>query len=140
MIACLEAIKAKHHMKIDIDVVKASYVLKKYSGCPYTFTNMDKANPVILNLDRVNDRGWKHSFLFAEKSTLHAGCEDLMEYWSALKVYFFTFVMMFSLAFIMFDVMPIRLFDYYEGFVVLICCHHNSHIIFLEMLYVKLID
>lgn len=87
-IACLEAIEAKHHLKIDVDVVKASYVLKKYSGCRYTFTNMDKDNPLILNLDRVNDRGREHNFLFTEKSFLHAGCEDLMEYWSAKGTHF----------------------------------------------------
>lgn len=65
VIACLEAIEAKHKLKIDVDTVRAGYVLKKYSGCRYTFTNMDKDSPLVLNLDCVNDRGWKHNYLFA---------------------------------------------------------------------------
>lgn len=55
-IACLEAIEAKHQLKIDVEVVKASYLLKNYSGCRYTFTNMDKDRPLILNLDPINNR------------------------------------------------------------------------------------
>lgn len=56
-IACLEAIESKHKFKVDVEVVKAGYVLKNYSRCHYTFTNMDKDSPLVLNLDCVNDRG-----------------------------------------------------------------------------------
>lgn len=72
-IACLESIEAKHKLKIDVETVKAGYVLKKYSGCRYIFINMAKDNMLVLNLDHVNDRGWKQNYLFAEKSSLHVG-------------------------------------------------------------------
>lgn len=65
---------------------------------------MDNDSPLILNLDRVNDRGWKHNFLFAEKCSLHAGCEDLVVYWSTEGIYL-TFVTMFNFVHILFDVM-----------------------------------
>lgn len=65
-IAFLDVVEAKHHLGIIVDVIKASYVLKKYNGCRYTFTNVNKDEPLILNIDGVNDRGWKGIFLFAE--------------------------------------------------------------------------
>lgn len=81
-IACLDVVKAKHHLGINVDVMKASYVPKKYSGCRYTFTNVNIDDPLILNIDGVNDRGWKGIFLFAEQSTLPDGSEKFIEYWS----------------------------------------------------------
>lgn len=103
-IACVEAIEAKHKLKINVHTVRARYVLKKYSGCCYTFTNMDKDNPLVLNLDRVNDRGWKHNYLFTEKSALHASCEDLVEYWSAVGMFLNSSIFIVR---IVFDSMPI---------------------------------
>lgn len=58
-IVCLDAIEVKHHLKMNVKVIKASYILKKDNGCHYRFTNMNKDEAVILNINGVNDRGWK---------------------------------------------------------------------------------
>lgn len=83
VMACLNAIEAKHHLKINVDFIKASYILKKYSGCRYTFANVNKDDILILNIDGVNDKGWKGNYLFTEKNTFHKGSENLLEYQNA---------------------------------------------------------
>lgn len=56
ILACLDAIEAKHHFKIDAEVVKCCYFLKKFSGCRFEFVNRKKDESLILNNDVVNDR------------------------------------------------------------------------------------
>lgn len=56
-LACLDAIESKHGLKIDMDVVKHSYSLKKFSGCRFGFVNKKWDDPLILNNETVNDRG-----------------------------------------------------------------------------------
>lgn len=38
-LACLDAIKDKHHLGIDADVIKYSYTIKKFSNCRFSFVN-----------------------------------------------------------------------------------------------------
>lgn len=44
--------------------------------------NKDKDDPLILNNETVNDRGWKCEYFFAEKSTLGDDVEHLLEKWN----------------------------------------------------------
>lgn len=40
---------------------------------------MNKDDPLILNIDGVNDRGWIGNYLFAKKKTLCDGSGNLLE-------------------------------------------------------------
>lgn len=53
-LACLDVIEAKCYLKIDANVVKCCYSLKIFSGC-HGFVNKKKDEPLILNIDVVND-------------------------------------------------------------------------------------
>lgn len=57
-LACFDALEEKHKMNTDADVVKYSYTIKKFSNCRINFVNKNKDNPLILNNETVNDRGW----------------------------------------------------------------------------------
>lgn len=83
VLACLDTIEAKHQLGINVNVMKACYVLKKYNGCRYMFSNVNKDEPLISNIGGVNDRGWKGNYLFAEKSSLPEGSDKFVDYWSA---------------------------------------------------------
>lgn len=56
ILACLDAIEKKHNRKINVEVVKQSYSLKKFSGCRVGFLNKNTEEPLILNNETVNDR------------------------------------------------------------------------------------
>ncbi|XP_074354581.1 uncharacterized protein LOC141693384 [Apium graveolens] len=81
-LACLDAIETKHKLGINVDVVKYSYSLKKFSNCRFSLVNKDKNNPLILNNETVNDRGWKGEYFYAEKSTLGDDVDNLLEKWN----------------------------------------------------------
>lgn len=62
----MDAIEANHVLKIDVEAVKHSYSLKKFSGCRFSFVNKNKDEPLILNNETVNDRGWKLDYFFVD--------------------------------------------------------------------------
>lgn len=70
ILACLDAIEAKYHFKINAEVVKCCYSLKKFSGCRFRFVNRKKDDPLILNNDVVNDRKWKLDYFFVDKASM----------------------------------------------------------------------
>lgn len=82
-LACLEAIEKKHHLGINAEVVKCCYGIKKFYGCRFGFTNIRGDVPLILNAEGVNDRHWKESFCFAERSSLGEGGSYFLERWDS---------------------------------------------------------
>lgn len=78
-LACLDAIEEKHHLDINVDVVKHSYSLKKFSSCRIGFVNRNTEEPLILNNETVNDRNWKKSYFFVEKKTLSGNHDYLLD-------------------------------------------------------------
>ena len=81
-LACLDAIEEKHNLQIDVDVIKCCYTLKKFHGCRYGFVNKKKDDPLILNNDTVNDRGWKHDFFFTERDSLGLKTVRIPDQWN----------------------------------------------------------
>lgn len=73
-LTCLDAIEAKHALNIDVEVVKYSYSLKKFSGCRIGFVNKRKDEPMIFNNEIVNNRSWKNQFFFVDKTVNFNGC------------------------------------------------------------------
>lgn len=82
-LACLDAIEAKHNLGIDVEVVKHSYILKNFSGCRIEFVNKRKDEPLILNNDTVNERGWKKDYFFVDKFLLGDEANYLLDHWNA---------------------------------------------------------
>ena len=78
-LACLDAVESKHKLGIDVAVVKYSFSLKKFNNCRFGFVNKRKDEPLILNNDTVNDRGWKNEFFFAEIASLGADVDYALE-------------------------------------------------------------
>lgn len=81
-LACLDAIEEKHHLEINVEVVKYSYGLKKFSGCRIGFLNRNTEDPLILNNETANDRNRKKSYFFVEKKTLDGNCDYLLGHWN----------------------------------------------------------
>lgn len=81
-LACLDAIEKKHHLKISAEVVKCCYSIKKFSNCRFGFVNKNKDEPLILNNDTVNDRGWKSDYFFVNKGTLNKFSDYLLDRWN----------------------------------------------------------
>lgn len=69
-LACLDTIEAKYQLKIDVEIVKYSYSVKKFNGCRFGFLNKTKDEPLILNNKTVNDRKCKTEFFFVDKRSL----------------------------------------------------------------------
>lgn len=67
---------------IDVDVVKYSYDIKKFSSCRFRFVNKNKDDPLFVNNETIDDRGWKGEYFFAEKSTQEDDVEHLLEKWN----------------------------------------------------------
>ena len=82
-LAYLEAIEAKHHLGIDVNVVKYCYSLKNFYKSRFGFSNRLKDESLILNIDSINDRQWKHSYFFADKSSMEDEASYLLERWSS---------------------------------------------------------
>lgn len=61
MLAYVNAIEEKHHVGVSVNLVQHAFNTKKFSGCRYGLVVKKKDEPLILNLDVVNDRGWKNS-------------------------------------------------------------------------------
>ncbi|KAL6495300.1 hypothetical protein OROGR_030726 [Orobanche gracilis] len=70
VLACLDAVESKHDLGIGVDVVKCCYSIKKFNGYRYGLSSKKKDDPLIHNLDVMNDRGWKVGFFFVDKDTL----------------------------------------------------------------------
>lgn len=81
-LACLDAIEAKHHFKIDAEVVKCFYSLKKFSGCRFGFVNKKKDEPLILNNDVMNDRIWKLDYFFVDRTSIEKDDSYLLDRWN----------------------------------------------------------
>ena len=81
-LACLDAVESKHKLGIDVNVVKYSFSLKKFNNCRFGFVNKRKDEPLILNNDTVNDRGWKNEFFFAEVASLGADVDYALDRWT----------------------------------------------------------
>ena len=88
-LACLEAIENKHHLGINADVVKCCYKIKKFYGVRFGFSHRRKSMPLILNVEGVNDRYWKESFCYVEKSTLGEESSYFLERWNSVGTFFF---------------------------------------------------
>ena len=58
IIACLDSIEAKYHLRIHISVVCYSYKAKKSSGGLYGLVSRKKQDPLVLNLELLHDHGW----------------------------------------------------------------------------------
>ena len=69
VLACLGAIENKHHLGINIDVIKCCFTPKKYA-CRVGLLNNKEDEPLILNNKSVNDRGWGREFFFVEITSL----------------------------------------------------------------------
>lgn len=91
ILACLEAMEAKHQLGINVNVIKCCYGIKKFYKCRFGFTNKRKDGALILNTDAVNDRLWKFDFLFAEKSTMGDDASYLLERWNPKGTMSYTF-------------------------------------------------
>lgn len=76
---CLDTIEAKHQLNIDVEVVKYSYSMKKFSGCIFGFVNKRKDESLIPNNETVNDRKWKTKFFFVEKRSLGDDADFLLD-------------------------------------------------------------
>lgn len=81
-LACLDAIEGKHHLNINIYVVKHSYSLKKFSGCQIGFVNRNTDDPLILKNETVNDRNWKKLYFFINKKSLDGTGDYLLDHWN----------------------------------------------------------
>ena len=81
-LACLDAVESKHNLGIDVAVVKHSFSLKKFNNCRFGFVNKKKDEPLILNNDMVNDRGWKNEFFFAEIASLGKDVDYALDRWT----------------------------------------------------------
>lgn len=81
-LVCLDAIEEKHHLDINVEVVKNSYGLKKFSGCGVGFVNQNTEDSLILNNEMVNDRNWKKSYFFVDKTTLGGVGDYLLDPWT----------------------------------------------------------
>lgn len=82
-LACLEAIESKHHLGINVDVLKCCYGTKRFYGCRFGFTNKRKGHPLILNAEGVNDRFWKDSYCFVERSSLGDEGSYFLDRWDS---------------------------------------------------------
>ena len=80
ILACLDAIETKHNLKIDIEVVKCCYGLKRFYGCRFGFTTK---RALILNVEGVNDRNWKDDYFFTDKTTMGDEAGFLLDRWNA---------------------------------------------------------
>lgn len=81
-LACLDAIKEKHHLGISVEVVKYCYGLKEFNGCRIGFINQNTEDPLILNNEIVNDRNWKQSYFFVDKKSLDGTADYLLDRWT----------------------------------------------------------
>lgn len=81
-LACLDAIEAKHELGINVEVVKHSYGLKKFSNCRVGFVNRNSEDPLVLNNETVNDRNWKKSYFFVNKRSLGNVGDYLLDRWA----------------------------------------------------------
>lgn len=82
MLACLDVIESKHHLKIDAEVVKCCYFLKKFSGCRFGFVNRKKDEPLILKNDVVNDGKWKLDYFFFNKASIEKDGSYQLDRWN----------------------------------------------------------
>ena len=89
ILACLEAIEKKHNLGINVDVLKCCYGTKKFYGCRFGFTNKRGDEPLILNAEGVNDRQWKDSFCYVEKSSLGEAGSYFFDRWNSTGNDFF---------------------------------------------------
>ena len=81
-LACLDAVESKHNLGIDVAVVKHCFTLKKFNNCRFGFVNKRKDEPLILNNDTINDRGWKNEFFFAEIASLGEDVDYALDRWT----------------------------------------------------------
>ena len=91
ILACLDSIKAKYQLGIDVSVVSYSYQAKKFSGGLYGLVGHKKRDPLILNLELVHDRGWKNEFFFVKKVSLGNHGNYLRDRWNAGGNFFYPF-------------------------------------------------
>ena len=54
--------------------------------------NKRKDEPLILNNDTVNDRGWKNEFFFAEIASLGADVDYALDRWTLGGISLVTFI------------------------------------------------
>ena len=95
VLACLDAVESKHGLGINVEVLKRNYFIKKFNGCRFGLSSRKKDDPLIFNLDIVNDRGWKNDFFFVAKDTLPGSTDFLLDRWHADGNYSFYILLYF---------------------------------------------
>lgn len=78
----LDSIEEKHQFNINVEVVKHSYSLKKFSGCRIEFVNKNTEDPLILNNETVNDTNWKKFYFFVDNNSLGDNMDHLLDRWN----------------------------------------------------------
>lgn len=63
-LACLDAIEEKHKFNINVEVVKHSYSLKKFTGCRIGFVNKNTEEHLVLNNEIVSDKIRRNTAFF----------------------------------------------------------------------------
>ncbi|KAL8109143.1 hypothetical protein AgCh_025288 [Apium graveolens] len=81
-LACLDAIDTRHHLGVNVKVVKHCYCLKKFSGRRIGFSNKNTNDPLILNNDTFNDRNRKKDYLFVESKSFGDDVDYLLDRWN----------------------------------------------------------